>query len=58
MLFRSREYEVAYLAKAGYRNQEIANALGISVETVKSYLQVVYEKLYIKSRKELEKQVM
>ena len=57
-LLTPREYEVAYLAKAGYRNQEIANALGISVETVKSYLQVVYEKLYIKSRKELEKQVM
>lgn len=57
-ILTSREYQVAYLAKCGYRNQEIAKALNLSVATVKSYLQVVYEKLYIQKRKDLENLIL
>ncbi|MEG2650934.1 response regulator transcription factor [Eubacterium barkeri] len=57
-ILTSREYQVAYLAKCGYRNQEIAKVLNLSVATVKSYLQVVYEKLYIQKRKDLENLIL
>ncbi|HEX9658065.1 MAG TPA: response regulator transcription factor [Bacteroidota bacterium] len=47
-----REYEIlTYLAK-GYRYKEIAEELHISVETVRTHLHNVYEKLHVRSRTE------
>ena len=50
----SREIEVAKLAAKGYSNMEIAEELFISVETVKRHLSTIFEKLNIKSRKEIK----
>ena len=47
------EFTVAMLASRGWRNDKIANHLGISVGTVKAHTYRVYQKLHIKSRKEL-----
>jgi DNA-binding NarL/FixJ family response regulator len=47
-----REDEIlAHLAK-GYRYREIAEVLGISIETVRSHLHKIYEKLHVRSRTE------
>ncbi len=47
-----REEEIlSYLSK-GYRYKEIADQLFISVETVRSHLHRVYEKLHVRSRTE------
>jgi DNA-binding NarL/FixJ family response regulator len=47
-----REHEImAYLAR-GYRYKEIADALFISVETVRTHLRNIYEKLHVRSRTE------
>jgi DNA-binding NarL/FixJ family response regulator len=47
-----REAQVlAYVAK-GYINKEIACALSVSLETVRSHLKNVYEKLHVRSRTE------
>lgn len=48
-----REKEVARLAAKGYTNAQIAEALFISTETVKSHMNSIFEKLGISSRKEL-----
>ncbi|KMV20796.1 hypothetical protein ACT16_20020 [Mycobacterium heckeshornense] len=44
------EWQTALLAAAGRSNKEIATGLCLSVRTVESYLQAVYEKLGISSR--------
>jgi DNA-binding CsgD family transcriptional regulator len=47
-----REHEVlSYLAK-GYRYREIAETLFISIETVRTHLRNIYEKLHVRSRGE------
>ncbi len=47
-----REQEIlSHLAK-GYRYKEIAEALFISVETVRTHLRNIYEKLHVRSRTE------
>jgi DNA-binding NarL/FixJ family response regulator len=47
-----REQEIlSYLAR-GYRYKEIADALFISVETVRTHLRNIYEKLHVRSRAE------
>lgn len=47
-----REQEIlSYLAK-GYRYKEIADTLFISVETVRTHLRNIYEKLHVRSRTE------
>ena len=47
-----REQEIlSHLAK-GYRYKEIADALFISVETVRTHLRNIYEKLHVRSRTE------
>lgn len=50
----SREKEVARLAALGYSNVQIAEELYISVETVKRHLSTIFDKLNIKSRKEIK----
>ncbi|MEI6391655.1 MAG: response regulator transcription factor [Verrucomicrobiota bacterium] len=47
-----REAEVLALVAKGYINKEIADRLGISLETVRSYLKNIYEKLHVRSRTE------
>lgn len=47
-----REHEIlSYLAK-GYRYKEIADTLSISIETVRTHLRNIYEKLHVRSRTE------
>lgn len=47
-----REAEVLTLVSKGYINKEIADRLGITLETVRSYLKNIYEKLHVRSRTE------
>jgi DNA-binding CsgD family transcriptional regulator len=49
----SREREIAQLVAAGRRNQEIAEALFLSVRTVEGHLGRVYRKLEVSSRTQL-----
>lgn len=48
-----REGEVAWLAAQGRSTREIADALGLSPNTVQNHLRKVYEKLGVRSRGEL-----
>jgi len=48
-----REQQVVALVCLGSRNYEIAQALGIAPETVKTHLQHIYDKLHLRSSKEL-----
>ena len=48
----TREHEIVGLLARGYRYKEIGEALHISVETVRSHLHKVYEKLHVRSRTE------
>lgn len=43
---------IEYVAK-GYNNQEIADAMGVSINTVKTHLSTIYQKLGINYRTEL-----
>lgn len=52
-----REYEVLQLMAKGHSNQEIANELYKSVETVKTQLNSVYSKLDIRTGKSGSKRV-
>lgn len=47
-----REHEILELLARGYRYKEIGETLEISVETVRSHLHNVYEKLHVRSRTE------
>jgi DNA-binding NarL/FixJ family response regulator len=47
-----RETEVLELVAQGYANKEVADALGLSFETVRSYLKNIYSKLHVRSRTE------
>lgn len=47
-----RETEVLDLLAEGLRNKEIADRLGLSVETVRDYLKHIYAKLGVSSRTE------
>jgi DNA-binding NarL/FixJ family response regulator len=47
-----RENEVLALVAKGYANKEVAEALGLSFETVRSYLKTIYTKLHVRSRTE------
>ena len=50
-LTRREEEILSYLAK-GLRYKEIAETLFISVETVRSHLRRIYDKLHVRSRTE------
>jgi DNA-binding NarL/FixJ family response regulator len=47
-----REIEVLDRLAEGYQNKEIAEALGISADTVRTHLHNIYEKLHVSSRTE------
>ncbi len=47
-----RETDVLEYISRGYTNKEIAEALGLSAETVRGYLKAVYSKLHVRSRTE------
>jgi DNA-binding NarL/FixJ family response regulator len=47
-----REEEILNLLAKGYRYKEIAEALHLSVETVRTHLRRIYEKLHVSSRTE------
>ncbi len=47
-----REGEVLHLLSEGKSNQDIAEKLCLSIETVKSHLQKIYQKLNVKNRNE------
>lgn len=46
----ARESEVLQLLAQGYLYKEIADALGISLPTVNTYIRRIYEKLHVRSR--------
>jgi DNA-binding NarL/FixJ family response regulator len=52
-LLTARETEVLELLQDGYTNSEIANELGIGIETVRTHARSVYRKLGVASRREL-----
>src|SRR5258706_9744604 len=45
-----RESDVLGYVARGYTNKEIAEALGLSAETVRGYLKTIYSKLQVRSR--------
>ncbi|MCW5898790.1 MAG: response regulator transcription factor [Flavobacteriales bacterium] len=47
-----REHELVQLLAEGYRYKEIAEKLGLSIETVRTYIRGVYGKLQVHSRTE------
>jgi DNA-binding NarL/FixJ family response regulator len=47
-----REEEILTLLAKGYRYKEIADALHLSVETIRTHLRRIYEKLHVSSRTE------
>lgn len=47
-----REAEIARLVSKGYSNESIAQAMGISLGTVKNYVSTLYSKLEVKNRRE------
>ncbi|HYG23202.1 MAG TPA: response regulator transcription factor [Verrucomicrobiae bacterium] len=48
----AREEETLLLLSKGYSNKEIADKLTLSVETVRSHLKHIYEKMHVRSRAE------
>lgn len=48
----AREEEVLILLSKGYTNKEIAAQLGLSIDTVSSYLKIIYKKMRVHSRTE------
>ena len=47
-----REEETLVLLSKGYSNKEIADQLGLGIETVRSHLKHIYEKMHVRSRAE------
>lgn len=52
------EFAVAMLASKGWQNAAIAEHMAISVNTVKSMLSVVYQKLAISGRGQLKRHLL
>jgi RNA polymerase sigma factor (sigma-70 family) len=48
----TREEEVLVLLSKGYSNKEIAERIGLSVDTVRSHLKRIYEKMHVRCRTE------
>lgn len=53
-----REREILDLLMEGYRYKEIAGRLGISLDTVRTHIRHVYEKLQVRSRGEAAARVL
>ena len=51
-ILSKREQEILDLLVKGYRYKEIADALSISFETVRSHLKNIYDKMHVHSRTE------
>ena len=47
-----RESEILERLAKGYSNKEIANLLNLSLDTVRTHLRHIYEKLHVHSRTE------
>jgi DNA-binding NarL/FixJ family response regulator len=47
-----REHEILFYLAKGYRYKEIAETMFISIETVRTHLRNIYEKLHVRSRSE------
>ena len=52
------EFATAMLASRGWTNQEIADHLGISANTVKQYISTALKKLHLKQRKDLKQYML
>ncbi len=52
LFLTSREEETLVLLTKGYTNKEIAERLKFSVETIRSRLKRIYEKMHVRSRSE------
>ena len=52
------EFATAMLAARGWTNQEIADHMGISPNTVKQYISTTLQKLNIRQRKDLKKYML
>ena len=50
--FTTREQEILYALAKGFQYKEIADQLFISIETVRTYLRKIYEKLQVHSKVE------
>ena len=48
----AREEEVLILLSKGFSNKEIATQLSLSIDTVASYLKLIYKKMHVRSRTE------
>ena len=48
----AREEEVLVLLSRGFSNKEIADKLGLSPETISTYLKQIYKKMHVRSRTE------
>ena len=48
----AREEETLVLLTKGFSNKEIADQLSLSIETVRSHLKHIYEKMHVRSRAE------
>jgi DNA-binding NarL/FixJ family response regulator len=48
----AREEEVLILLSKGYANKEIAAQLDLSIDTVASYLKIIFKKMHVRSRTE------
>ena len=53
-----REYQVALSVASGLNNHDSAQQLGISMATLKGYLQNIYQKLGITNRKDLKEHII
>ena len=54
----AREQEVLDLLSQGFMYKEIADKLGISFETVRTYIRRIYEKLHVRTRTEAVAKVL
>ena len=48
----AREEELLAFLSKGYSNKEIADKLGLSVDTISTYLKTIYKKMHVHSRTE------